>query len=134
MIGWAISSNSITLTSFSLFLIIFIWTPSHFWALSIYKSDDYKKAGIPMLPVTNGINFTKKNILAYSIFMLPAVIMPFILKFTGLIFFLPALFFTFYYIFLCFRTLFYQEQIKKTFYIQEKYLFSQYFIYFLYLS
>ena len=71
MIGWAISSNSITLTSFSLFLIIFIWTPSHFWALSIYKSDDYKKAGIPMLPVTNGINFTKKNILAYSIFMLP---------------------------------------------------------------
>ena len=98
MIGWAISSNSITLTSFSLFLIIFIWTPSHFWALSIYKSDDYKKAGIPMLPVTNGINFTKKNILAYSIFMLPAVIMPFVLKFTGL-----ALFFTFYYIFLCFR-------------------------------
>ena len=133
MIGWAISSNSITLTSFSLFLIIFIWTPSHFWALSIYKSDDYKKAGIPMLPVTNGINFTKKNILAYSIFMLLAVIMPFVLKFTGLIFFY-RLYFLHFIIYFYALDSFYQEQIKKTFYIQEKYLFSQYFIYFLYLS
>ena len=129
MIGWAISSNSITLTSFSLFLIIFIWTPSHFWALSIYKSDDYKKAGIPMLPVTNGINFTKKNILAYSIFMLPAVIMPFILKFTGLIFFLPALFFTFYYIFLCFRLFLSRTNKENLLYSRRIFIFSIFYLF-----
>ena len=56
VIGWAIATNSISLESIAFFLIIFFWTPSHFWALSLYKADDYKKAGIPMLPVTNGIH------------------------------------------------------------------------------
>ena len=60
VIGWAIATNSISLESIAFFLIIFFWTPSHFWALSLYKADDYKKAGIPMLPVTNGIQDTKK--------------------------------------------------------------------------
>ena len=63
VIGWAIATNGITLEPIILFLIIFIWTPSHFWALSLYKSEDYKKAKIPMLPVTSGVEKTKLNIL-----------------------------------------------------------------------
>ena len=62
VIGWAIATNSITLEPIILFLIIFVWTPSHFWALSLYKSEDYRKARIPMLPITSGIKTTKFNI------------------------------------------------------------------------
>ena len=65
MIGWAIATNGISLEPFILFLIIFIWTPSHFWALSLYKTEDYKKASIPMLPITSGIKITKLNIQIY---------------------------------------------------------------------
>ena len=63
VIGWTIATNSLSLEPLTFFLIIFFWTPSHFWALSLYKSDDYKKAKIPMLPLTNGIESTKLNIL-----------------------------------------------------------------------
>ena len=83
------------LTHFSLshnfFLIIFFWTPLTFWALSLYKSDDYKKAKIPMLPLTNGIESTKINILVYSLLMLPVIILPYAIDFVGLIFLVPAL-------------------------------------------
>ena len=80
VIGWAIATNSISLESIAFFLIIFFWTPSHFWALSLYKADDYKKAGIPMLPVTNGIQDTKKNILIYSLLMIPTIVFPYYLS------------------------------------------------------
>ena len=60
VIGWTIANNSLSLEPLTLFLIIFIWTPSHFWALSLYKANDYKKAKIPMLPITDGIQNTKK--------------------------------------------------------------------------
>ena len=70
VIGWTIATNSISLASISLFLIIFFWTPSHFWALSLYKTDDYKKAKIPMMPLTGGIEKTKVHILVYSLLML----------------------------------------------------------------
>ena len=59
VIGWAIATNSISLEPIILFLIIFVWTPSHFWALSLYKTEDYRKARIPMLPITSGIKKTK---------------------------------------------------------------------------
>ena len=62
VIGWTIANNNLALEPITLFLIIFFWTPSHFWALSLYKSDDYKKANIPMLPLTNGVESTKINI------------------------------------------------------------------------
>ncbi len=62
VIGWAIANNSLSIEPIILFLIIFFWTPSHFWSLSLYKSEDYKKAKIPMLPVVSGVDFTKKNI------------------------------------------------------------------------
>ena len=103
VIGWTIVTNSLSLEPISFFLIIFFWTPSHFWALSLYKSDDYKKAKIPMLPLTNGIESTKLNILVYSLLMLPMIIFPFVIDFVGLVFLVPALLLTFYYNFLCFE-------------------------------
>ena len=103
VIGWTIATNSLSLEPITFFLIIFFWTPSHFWALSLYKSDDYKKAKIPMLPLTNGIESTKINILVYSLLMLPMVILPYAVDFVGLIFLIPALMLTLYYNFLCFE-------------------------------
>ena len=103
VIGWTIATNSLSLEPITFFLIIFFWTPSHFWALSLYKSDDYKKAKIPMLPLTNGIESTKINILVYSLLMLPMIILPYAIDFVGLVFLVPALMLTLYYNILCFE-------------------------------
>jgi len=103
VIGWSIATGSISIEPIILFLIIFIWTPSHFWALSLFKSDDYRKANIPMLPVTSGIETTKKNILIYSILLFPVALSPFYLKFLGLIYLLFSLPLSTYYIFICFK-------------------------------
>ena len=102
VIGWTIATGSLSLEPFVFFLIIFFWTPSHFWALSLYKSDDYKKANIPMLPLTNGIETTKANIFVYSLLMLPVVIFPYVINFVGLVFLIPSLLLTIYYNYLCF--------------------------------
>ena len=101
VIGWTISTNSISLVPISLFLIIFFWTPSHFWALSLYKADDYKKAKIPMMPITDGVEKTKLYILIYSLLMLPVVILPYVINFSGFIYIIPVMMLTFYYNFLC---------------------------------
>ena len=103
VIGWTIATGSLSLEPITFFLIIFFWTPSHFWALSLYKSDDYKKANIPMLPLTNGIESTKLNIFIYSLLMLPVIIFPYLINFVGLIFLLPAMLLTFYYNYLCYE-------------------------------
>ncbi len=103
VIGWTIATNSLSFEPLTFFLIIFFWTPSHFWALSLYKSDDYKKAKIPMLPLTNGIQNTKLNILIYSLIMVPVIILPFAIGFVSLIFLIPSLVLTVYYNFLCFE-------------------------------
>ncbi len=101
VIGWTIATNSLSLEPITFFLIIFFWTPSHFWALSLYKSDDYKRAKIPMLPLTNGVESTKLNILIYSLLMLPVIVLPYGIGFVGLVFLLPSLILTLYYNFLC---------------------------------
>ena len=102
VIGWTISTNSISLVPISLFLIIFFWTPSHFWALSLYKADDYKKANIPMMPITDGTEKTKLYIFIYSMLMLPVVFLPYLINFSGLLYIIPALAMTFYYNFICY--------------------------------
>ena len=102
VIGWTIATGSLSLEPLVFFLIIFFWTPSHFWALSLYKSDDYKKANIPMLPLTNGIESTKVNIFVYSLIMLPVIIFPYVINFVGLVFLIPSLLLTIYYNYLCF--------------------------------
>ena len=101
VIGWTIATGSISVEPLILFLIIFLWTPSHFWALSLYKSKDYKKAKIPMLPVIYGQEKTKKNIFLYSILMLPVVSAPYYLNFASNVYFFPSLILTIYYTYLC---------------------------------
>ena len=103
VIGWTIATGSLSIEPLTFFLIIFFWTPSHFWALSLYKSNDYKKANIPMLPLTNGIESTKLNIFVYSLLLLPVVIFPYAINFVGLIFLIPTLLLTFYYNYLCYE-------------------------------
>ena len=103
VIGWTIANNSLAFEPITFFLIIFFWTPSHFWALSLFKADDYKKANIPMLPLTNGIENTKKNILIYSIIMLPVVIIPYAIGFVGNVYLIFSLLLTFYYMYICYE-------------------------------
>ena len=86
VIGWTIATNSLSLEPLTFFLIIFFWTPSHFWALSLYKSGDYRKAKIPMLPIIAGTKTTKTNILVYSFAMLPIVIAPYYFEFASLLY------------------------------------------------
>ena len=105
VIGWTIATGSMSIEPIAFFLIIFFWTPSHFWALSLYKSDDYRKAKIPMLPLTSGIESTKINIFIYSLLMLPTIIFPYAIDFVGLTFLIPSLFLTFYYNYLCYELL-----------------------------
>ena len=129
VIGWTIATNSISLASISLFLIIFFWTPSHFWALSLYKTDDYKKAKIPMMPLTGGIEKTKLHILVYSFLMLPVVILPYAINFSGLIYLIPAMMLTIYYNFICYdlykhkKNKFVLKKAKKVFGYSILYLF-----------
>ena len=129
VIGWTIATNSISLEPISLFLIIFFWTPSHFWALSLYKSDDYKKAKIPMMPLTNGIEKTKIYIFIYSLLMLPVIILPYAINFSGLIYLIPAMTLTIYYNFICYdlykhkKNKFVLKKAKKVFGYSILYLF-----------
>ena len=103
VIGWTIATGSISVEPIILFLIIFLWTPSHFWALSLYKSSDYKKAKIPMLPIISGTKTTKVNILSYALMMLPAIIAPYFLNFASVFYLAISSMMSVYYVYLCFR-------------------------------
>ena len=116
VIGWTIATNSLTFEPITFFLIIFYWTPSHFWALSLYKAEDYQKAKIPMLPITNGIEETKKKIFIYSLFMLPIIFVPYVIGFVGEVFLATSLLLTLYYNFFCYDLFKYKKNafdIKK---------------------
>jgi len=113
IIGWAIATNGISFEPIVLFLIIFIWTPSHFWALSLYRSDDYRKAKIPMLPITSGVKTTKLNILIYSIVLFPISILPSILNYSGYIYLFLALGLSGYYVFLSYILFKEKKSIKE---------------------
>ena len=129
IIGWTIATNTISLEPMTFFLIIFFWTPSHFWALSLYKADDYKKAKIPMLPLTDGIEKTKVYIFIYSLLMLPIIIFPYLINFSGLIYLIPVLILTIYYNIICYDLYKYKKnkfdlkKAKKVFAYSILYLF-----------
>ena len=76
LIGWTAATGTLTPGALSLFLIVFVWTPAHFWPLAIARQADYAAAGVPMLPLTHGIAFTKRRILAYTLALLPVSLMP----------------------------------------------------------
>jgi heme o synthase len=86
MIGWAAVTGDVSLASLALFAIIFMWTPPHFWALALFRSDDYAKAGVPMLPVTHGADETRRQILLYTIVLLPVTLTPWLLGFAGTVY------------------------------------------------
>jgi protoheme IX farnesyltransferase len=81
MIGWAVVTGDVSLNSLLLFLIIFMWTPPHFWALALYRCRDYERVGVPMLPVVAGLPATRLQILIYSVLLVPLAVVPY---FTGL--------------------------------------------------
>jgi heme o synthase len=91
VLGWAAVTNSIDPHALLLFVIVFTWTPPHFWALAIARRDDYAKAGIPMLPVTHGIPFTRLNIVLYTILLGVATMLPVLSGMSGLIYLIAAL-------------------------------------------
>ncbi len=91
MIGWASVTGDISLKSFALFAIIFIWTPPHSWALTLFKVDDYKNCKIPMMPAIKGDLYTKKQILIYSILMFFVALWPYFLKISNHFYFVTAL-------------------------------------------
>ncbi len=106
VIGWTIATGNITLEPIILFLIIFFWTPSHFWALSLYKIDDYKNAKIPMLPIISGVRTTKLNIFVYALILFIIALSPYFFGFSGLFYFILTLSLSTYYVYLCFKLLF----------------------------
>ncbi|MDH3635742.1 MAG: heme o synthase [Gammaproteobacteria bacterium] len=91
LLGWTAVTGSVDTEALLLFLIIFVWTPPHFWALAIRRRKEYAKADIPMLPVTHGVNFTKIQILLYTILLVVVTMMPFIVQMSGLIYLAGAL-------------------------------------------
>ena len=123
VIGWAIATNGISLEPIILFLIIFVWTPSHFWALSLYKTDDYRKARIPMLPITSGIQTTKLNIFIYSIILFPIALSPYFFNFSGPIYLTFATIMSGYYVLISYKLL------KEKNSINEKKIASKLFAY-----
>ena len=83
MIGYAAATGTVNIETFVLFSIIFLWTPPHFWALALVKSDDYRRAGVPMLPVVAGPDATRLQILLYTLVLAPAAVLPTIMGFAG---------------------------------------------------
>jgi protoheme IX farnesyltransferase len=91
VLGWAAVTGTIDPQALLLFLIVFTWTPPHFWALAIARRDDYAKVGIPMLPVTHGIPYTRHQILLYTILLILTTLLPFLTGMSGLIYLAAAL-------------------------------------------
>lgn len=83
LLGWAAMRNDVGPEALVLVLIIFLWTPPHFWALALYRVEDYRRAGLPMLPVTHGSDFTRLNVLLYTLVLFAATLLPFIIGMSG---------------------------------------------------
>lgn len=89
-LGWASIANDVPMEAWILVLIIFVWTPPHFWALALYRRDDYAKSGLPMLPVTHGLQFTQFHIWLYTIVLVATTMLPFAVQMSGLIYLASA--------------------------------------------
>lgn len=90
-LGWAAIANDVPMQAWLLVLIIFVWTPPHFWALAMYRCDDYAKSGLPMLPVTHGPEFTRFHIWLYTIALFATTMLPYATKMSGLIYLVSAI-------------------------------------------
>src|SRR5450830_1159632 len=90
-LGWAAVANDVPMQAWLLVLIIFLWTPPHFWALAMYRRDDYAKSGLPMLPVTHGMSFTQFHVFLYSIALAATTLLPFAVRMSGLVYLVSAI-------------------------------------------
>jgi len=91
VLGWAAITNSVPAEAWLLALIIFVWTPPHFWALALYRLDDYRKAGLPMLPITHGVALTRLHILLYTVVLVAISTLPFVIRMAGSLYLIAAL-------------------------------------------
>ncbi|MEN8174530.1 MAG: heme o synthase [Pseudomonadota bacterium] len=91
VLGWAAVTGEVHYNALLLFLVIFVWTPPHFWALAIKRRKEYARAGVPMLPVTHGVVFTKQHILLYTLLLFAVTLMPFVTQMSGLIYLAGAI-------------------------------------------
>jgi protoheme IX farnesyltransferase len=91
VLGWTAVTGSVDANALLLFLIIFVWTPPHFWALAIARRDEYARAGIPMLPVTHGVEYTRLHVLLYTVLLVLVTLLPFLTRMSGLIYLAAAL-------------------------------------------
>jgi protoheme IX farnesyltransferase len=91
VLGWAAMRGEVGPEAWLLFLIIFLWTPPHFWALALYRAEDYRKSGLPMLPVTHGMEFTRLQVLLYTLVLFAATLLPFVQGMSGGIYLAAAL-------------------------------------------
>ena len=90
VLGWAAMTGEVGPESLMLCLIIFLWTPPHFWALALYRAEDYRKAGLPMLPITHGPEFTRLQVLLYTVVLFAATLLPFVYRMSGWIYLVAA--------------------------------------------
>ncbi len=90
VLGWAAMRNDLGPEAWMLFLIIFLWTPPHFWALALYRAEDYRKSGLPMLPITHGNQFTRLQVLLYTLVLFAATLLPFVYRMSGWIYLVGA--------------------------------------------
>ena len=91
VLGWAAVTGEVTTESMLLFLIIFAWTPPHFWALALYRTEDYAKSGLPMLPVTHGARYTRLQVLLYTLILFGVSLLPFAIRMSGWLYLAAAL-------------------------------------------
>jgi protoheme IX farnesyltransferase len=91
VLGWAAATGEVSIEAMLLFLIIFAWTPPHFWALALYRTEDYAKAGVPMLPVTHGKPYTRLQVLLYTLILFAVSLLPFVVRMSGWLYLAAAL-------------------------------------------
>ena len=130
LLGWASVSNTIEPNALLLVLIIFIWTPPHFWALAIYRKDDYAKQSIPMLPVTHGVAFTKLQIVLYTIILFLVSLFPYIVLMSGTIYLVSAFILSSMFLFYSVR-LYLSDDDK---YAMQTFWFSIYYIFLIFVA
>jgi protoheme IX farnesyltransferase len=92
VLGWAAVTGEVSIEAMLLFLIIFAWTPPHFWSLALYRTEDYARAGVPMLPVTHGKRYTQLHVLLYTLILFAASLLPYAVRMSGLFYLAAALF------------------------------------------
>jgi len=91
VLGWAAVANEVTAPALVLFLIIFVWTPPHFWSLALYRVEDYRRSGLPMLPVTHGPEFTRLSVFLYTLLLVATSLLPFLIRMSGWLYLACAL-------------------------------------------